>query len=167
MTQALSADDWGQLAFRIVVATLAGGAIGFERELRNKPAGLRTHILVSVGVALFIMVPLVLAPSGTDAVSRVIQGVAAGIGFLGAGEILRNPSANHDSSKVKGLTSAAAIWVAAALGAAAGCGYWQIVLFGTATTLIVLTLVGRVENVMAKRAKAVLRRGNGGGGGSR
>jgi putative Mg2+ transporter-C (MgtC) family protein len=150
----LNPNDWPELGFRILVAALAGGAVGFERELRNKPAGLRTHILVSVGVALFIMVPLLLSPDGAEATSRVIQGVAAGIGFVGAGEILRNPSPIDGSQRVQGLTSAAAIWVAAAIGAAAGCGFWQLVLFGTVTTLVVLTIVWRLELLIARRSSA-------------
>jgi putative Mg2+ transporter-C (MgtC) family protein len=148
----LNADDWRELGFRILIAALGGGAVGFERELRNKPAGLRTHILVSLGVALFIMVPLVLSPDAAEPTSRVIQGVAAGIGFLGAGEILRNPSPADPSQRVQGLTSAAAIWVAAAIGAAAGCGFWQIVVLGTLTTLVVLSVVWRVELLVAKRS---------------
>ena len=158
MMHGLSADDWGQLGFRILLAALAGGAVGLDRELRNKPAGLRTHILVSVGVALFIMVPLVLSPNGAEPTSRVIQGVAAGIGFLGAGEILRNPSLTDGSTRVQGLTSAAAIWVAAGLGAAAGCGFWQLVVLGTVTTLVVLSLVLPVEALIAKRSNAASKR---------
>jgi len=158
MVHSLNADDWGALGFRILLAALAGGAIGLERELRNKPAGLRTHILVSVGVALFIMVPLVLSSDGAEPTSRVIQGIATGIGFLGAGEILRNPSPTDGSSRVQGLTSAAAIWVAAAIGVGAGCGFWQLVVLGTVTTLVVLTLVWRVELLIATRMKAAGKR---------
>jgi putative Mg2+ transporter-C (MgtC) family protein len=154
----LRADDWLEVGFRILLATLGGGAIGLERELRNKPAGLRTHILVSVGVTLFIMVPLVLSPDGAEPTSRVIQGIAAGIGFLGAGEILRVPSPTDGSDRVQGLTSAAAIWVAAAIGAAAGCGLWQLVLLGTVTTLVVLTLVWRVETLIAARMRTAGKR---------
>jgi putative Mg2+ transporter-C (MgtC) family protein len=154
----LNADDWPELGFRILIAALGGGAVGFERELRNKPAGLRTHILVSVGVALFVMVPLVLSPDGAEPTSRVIQGVAAGIGFLGAGEIMRTHAPTDGSQRVQGLTSAAAIWVAAAIGAAAGCGFWQLVVFGTVTTLVVLTVVWRLELLVAKRSNAAPKR---------
>jgi putative Mg2+ transporter-C (MgtC) family protein len=152
MSHELLADNWAEIALRILMAAIAGGAVGFNRELRGKPAGLRTHILVSVGAALFIMVPLILSPHGTESASRVIQGVTAGIGFLGAGEILRKPAATEpDAPKVKGLTSAAAIWIAAALGAAAGCGFWQLVVVGASTALLVLAVVWRVERFIARR----------------
>jgi putative Mg2+ transporter-C (MgtC) family protein len=158
MDHGLRADNWQELGFRIILAAVAGGAVGLERELRNKPAGLRTHMLVSIGTALFIMVPLILAPNGAEPTSRVIQGVAAGIGFLGAGEILRSPSSTDPSVRVKGLTSAAAIWVAAALGAAAGCGFWQVAVCGAATTVIVLSVMWRLEILIARRLKSAEKR---------
>jgi putative Mg2+ transporter-C (MgtC) family protein len=130
----------------MILAAFAGGVVGYDRELRGKPAGLRTHVLVSVGAALFVMIPLSLSPSGAaESTSRVIQGVAAGIGFLGAGEILRVPSSEPSQAKVKGLTSAAAIWVAAGLGAVAGCGLWQLAVIGSVTTLVVLAALWRLE----------------------
>jgi putative Mg2+ transporter-C (MgtC) family protein len=148
MNHGLEADDWQKLAFRILLAALAGAAVGYDRSRRGKSAGVRTHTLVSVGSALFTMVPLVIAPESShadDSASRVVQGITAGIGFLGAGEILRRPDPNDPTPKVQGMTSAAAIWVAAALGAVAGCGAWQLLLIGSATTLLVLTMVGRAE----------------------
>jgi putative Mg2+ transporter-C (MgtC) family protein len=148
MNHGLEADDWQKLAFRILLAALAGAAVGYDRSRRGKSAGVRTHTLVSVGSALFTMVPLVIAPESShadDSASRVVQGITAGIGFLGAGEILRRPDPNDPSPKVQGMTSAAAIWVAAALGAVAGCGAWQLLLIGSATTLLVLTMVRRAE----------------------
>jgi putative Mg2+ transporter-C (MgtC) family protein len=148
MNHALSAEDWQELTFRVLLALLAGGVVGLNREIHRKSAGLRTHILVSVGVALFVMVALILAPQNADAVSRVIQGVTAGIGFVGAGEILREPTSvarGKGKPKVRGLTSAAAIWVAAALGAVAGCGMWKLLTIGTVTTFIVLSVVLKLE----------------------
>lgn len=154
MNHGLEAGDWRQMTFRIVLAALAGLAVGYDRERRGKSAGLRTHTLVSVGAALFTMVPLVIAPESSHAdesTSRVVQGITAGVGFLGAGEILRRPDTNDASppAKVQGLTTAAAIWVAAALGAVAGCGLWQLLLIGGVTTLIVL-VVGPLDRMLKR-----------------
>ena len=124
-----------------------GPIIGWERQLRHKPAGLRTHMLVSMGSALFVLIPLAMAknPNGLDAVERVIQGITAGIGFLGAGEILRQSKQEIGKVEVHGLTSAAAIWVSAALGTAAGCGLWQLALIGALMSLFVLRVIKKLE----------------------
>ena len=124
-----------------------GGIIGWERQLRHKPAGLRTHMLVSMGSALFVLIPLAMAknPNGLDAVERVIQGITAGIGFLGGGEILRQSQQEIGKVEVHGLTSAAAIWVSAALGTAAGCGLWQLALIGALMSLFVLKVIKMLE----------------------
>jgi putative Mg2+ transporter-C (MgtC) family protein len=152
MNATLHAGDWLALTLRILLAAFAGGVVGYNRERRGKPAGLRTHVLVSVGAALFVMIPLSLSPSGAaESTSRVIQGVAAGIGFLGAGEILRTPLSEPSPAKVKGLTSAAAIWVAAGLGAVAGCGLWQLTVVGSVTTLVVLAALWRLERFAHER----------------
>jgi putative Mg2+ transporter-C (MgtC) family protein len=105
-------------------------------------------MLVSFGSALFVLVPIELgaAGQGFDAISRVIQGVAAGIGFIGAGEIMRESQQNARSIGVRGLTSAAAIWVSSALGIAAGCGLWQLGLVGAFLSLLVLNLFKRFEH---------------------
>lgn len=126
---------------------LVGGIIGWERQLRRKPAGFRTHMLVSMGSALFVLIPLALGKNenGRDAIERVIQGIAAGIGFLGAGEILRQSKQERGEVEVHGLTSAAAIWVSAALGSAAGCGLWQLALIGALLSLFVLKVVKEFE----------------------
>lgn len=135
-------NDWVSLIFRLTIAVLAGGVIGWNRQLRGKAAGLRTHMLVSLGAALFVMVPLGLADTPSrqleDATSRAIQGVATGIGFLGAGEILQTRRGPGDHQKIKGLTSAASIWVTAALGVAAGSGMWQLILVATLLSLFIL-----------------------------
>jgi len=124
-----------------------GGIIGWERQLRHKPAGFRTHMLVSMGSALFVLIPLAMGknPNGLDAVERVIQGITAGIGFLGAGEILRQSQQEIGKVEVHGLTSAAAIWVSAALGTAAGCGLWQLALIGALMSLFVLRVIKKLE----------------------
>ena len=126
---------------------LVGGIIGWERQLRHKAAGFRTHMLVSMGSALFVLIPLAMGKNenGRDAIERVIQGIASGVGFLGAGEILRQSKQEIGEVEVHGLTSAAAIWVSAALGTAAGCGLWQLALIGALLSLFVLKVVKQLE----------------------
>jgi len=143
----LSPDHWLGILLRLCLALLVGGIIGWERQLRHKPAGFRTHMLVSMGSALFVLIPLALGKNenGRDAIERVIQGIAAGIGFLGAGEILRQSKQEIGEVEVHGLTSAAAIWVSAALGTAAGCGLWQLALIGALLSLFVLRVVKEFE----------------------
>ena len=143
----LSPDHWLGILLRLCLALLVGGIIGWERQLRHKPAGFRTHMLVSMGSALFVLIPLALGKNenGRDAIERVIQGITAGVGFLGAGEILRQSKQEIGEVEVHGLTSAAAIWVSAALGTAAGCGLWQIALIGALLSLFVLKVVKEWE----------------------
>ncbi len=126
---------------------LIGAIIGLERQIRRKPAGLRTHMLVSFGSAVFTLIIIQTdgSLSSRDALSRVIQGIAAGVGFLGAGEIVRQSSQESQRLEIHGLTSAAAIWVSAALGIAAGCGLWQLALIGALLTFLVLTVFKRLE----------------------
>ncbi len=126
---------------------LIGAIIGLERQIKNKPAGLRTHMLVSLGSAVFTLVTIQVngLQVSPDSLSRVVQGIAAGVGFLGAGEILRESSQPSKSPEIHGLTSAAAIWVAAALGIAAGCGLWQLGLMGAIFTVIILHIFKRLE----------------------
>lgn len=146
-TSYLSSSDWLNISFRLCTALLIGAIIGLERQIRHKPAGLRTHMLVTLGSAIFTLIPLQIAgmqPS-SDALSRVIQGIAAGVGFLGAGEIVRQSSQESQQMEIRGLTSAAAIWVSAALGIAAGCGLWQLGLIGAVLTYLVLNVFKKFE----------------------
>ena len=124
-----------------------GGIIGWERQLRHKPAGLRTHMLVSMASAMFVLIPLTMGKNenGGEALGRVIQGIAAGIGFLGGGEILRQNQQEIGKVEVHGITSAAAIWMSAALGTAAGCGLWQLALIGALMSLFVLRVIKKLE----------------------
>ncbi len=144
------------MIFRLCIALLIGAVIGLDREIRRKPAGLRTHMLVSFGSAIFILI--IMQTGGLqatpdqlsrvierDAISRVIQGIATGVGFLGAGEIVRQSPQESQRLEIHGLTSAAAIWVSAALGIAAGCGLWQLGLIGSLMTLVVLNIFKRLE----------------------
>lgn len=132
-----------------------GAIIGLERQLRQKPAGLRTHMLVSFGSALLVLIPLQIATveETRDALSRVIQGIATGIGFLGAGEIVRESQDRVRLSQIRGLTSAAAIWVSAGLGIAAGCGLWQMSLIAALLSLLVLSLFKKFEKRPARRTQ--------------
>jgi putative Mg2+ transporter-C (MgtC) family protein len=143
----LEHNDFLQLIFRLFLALLIGAIIGLERELRHKPAGLRTHMLVSFGSAVFVLIPVQLTTiqSHPEMISRVIQGIAAGVGFLGAGEIVRESSQESQRLEIHGLTSAAAIWVSASLGIAAGCGLWQLGLIGAIITFAILNLFKRLE----------------------
>jgi putative Mg2+ transporter-C (MgtC) family protein len=141
--------DWIEITIRLMFALFFGAIIGFERQIKNKAAGLRTHMLVSLGAATFILIPILLIQNYDDAFSRVIQGIATGIGFLGAGEIWRESQAMAgEKSRVHGLTSAAAIWVTAAIGVAAGCGLWQLGLIVTLLTWFVLRLIKKFEHYL-------------------
>jgi putative Mg2+ transporter-C (MgtC) family protein len=145
------------LALRLSVAALVGAAIGLNRELHDKPAGLRTHALVTLGAA--IAMTMTLQPQGAGAVpdsgaiGRVIQGVLTGIGFLGAGVILRDMSGH-----VTGLTTAATIWVCAAIGMLCGLGYWSVVVISLLLVFAVLVLGHIVEHIAERVYKRVLKK---------
>ncbi len=119
-------EDWQTIIFRLSMAMAVGCLIGYNRQRGGRPAGLRTFIIVSLGAALFVMIPLQaegdVGYASSNALSRTIQGVASGVGFLGAGIILQQSHRELNKVQVKGLTSAATIWLAAGLGAASGCG---------------------------------------------
>lgn len=136
-----SPDDWLSISFRLAIALLVGGAVGLNRQQPGRPAGLRTYMTVSVGAALFVMLPLQAAIdiNSTNALSRTVQGIATGVGFVGGGLILQQSSRQNLKPQVKGLTSAAALWLTAGLGTAAGCGLWRTSLIGTVVTLIILS----------------------------
>ncbi len=135
--------DQIEILLRLCVATIAGMAVGINRDIRNKPIGMRTLALVSLGSAIVILSGSVYEGLhfDQDAVSRVIQGILTGLGFLGAGSILRG----KDGTEVQGLTTAATVWIAAGLGVTAGLGAWFITIAGTVVTLILLTYGTRLE----------------------
>ena len=122
-----------EAVLRLLLATALGAIIGYQRERANKPAGLRTHILICVGAALFTVASIY--GFGTDDAARVAAGVVAGIGFLGAGAILRS-----GEGIVAGLTTAATIWAVAGIGLAAGAGLYLVSAVSTVIVLIVLFL---------------------------
>lgn len=130
-----------QVLIRLVAAVIIGGMIGFERQRAGKSAGLRTHILVALSTALFVIASVAggLSPEGT---SRVIQGIATGIGFLGAGAILKISDETH----IRGLTTAAGIWMTAALGVTIGLGMIGIALIAAVLALLVLSALRRYEH---------------------
>jgi putative Mg2+ transporter-C (MgtC) family protein len=132
--------SWGEVLARLALAAVLGAAIGFERELREREAGLRTHLLVCLGSALFTIVSAYgfheFLTSGGTVVrtdpTRIAAQIVTGIGFLGAGAIIRQ------GISVRGLTTAATLWVAAAIGMAAGAGYYSGAVLGTVLTLAAL-----------------------------
>lgn len=123
------------------MAIFFGAAIGLDREFSAKAAGLRTNMLVSLGACLFVLVPIQsgIAESDSTALARILQGIITGVGFVGAGSILRE-------ERVRGLTSATAVWISAGVGIAAGFGLWQLSLLGTGLALIILRLFKIIEN---------------------
>lgn len=129
-----------RLVTRLVIAALLGGLLGYERERRGKEAGLRTHMLVSVGAALFVFIPQQAGLSNAD-LSRVIQGIVTGIGFVGTGAILKV----SEERRIEGLTTAAGIWLTAAVGIAAGMGREASAVGGALLALIVLAALGRLS----------------------
>jgi putative Mg2+ transporter-C (MgtC) family protein len=141
--------DPAQLArsvFRIMLAVLLSGVVGYERELAGSTAGLRTHMLVALGVTLFV---LGAEHAGFDSadMSRVLQGVVAGIGFLGAGAILKHTG----KDEVRGLTTAASIWATAAIAAAVGLGHGATAVFATAVVYVILGVLRRIEPRFERR----------------
>ena len=134
-----------RVCVRLLVATLLGAAIGWERELRESTAGLRTHMLVALGCAVFVLVPLQGGMAPGD-MSRLLQGVIAGVGFLGAGAVLKS-----EEGHVRGLTTAASVWATAAIGVTVGLGHEATAILVTLFTLFILAVVWRVERRMMKR----------------
>jgi putative Mg2+ transporter-C (MgtC) family protein len=133
--------------FRLLAAVIVGGVVGFDRELRNKPAGLRTHILVSLAAALFTLITFELHQEvieanarGTADPIRIIEAVTAGVAFLAAGAIIQS------RGNVKGLTTGANMWLAGALGVTCGSGHYTLALMGTGFAIVVLVVLGWLEH---------------------
>lgn len=143
-----------RVTMRLSLAALLGGLLGYEREYKGKAAGLRTHMLVSLGAALFVLVPLE-AGMELSELTRVIQGIVTGIGFLGAGTILKGNSAQD----VKGLTTAAGIWLTAAIGIATGLGHEATAVLTTCFALVIFVLMPRLEQHAARASVAQRKRG--------
>lgn len=144
--------DWHYLlrvVLRLCIAAVLGGVIGFERERTGKSAGVRTHMLVALGATLFLLVPLEAGMKTAD-LSRVIQGLVTGIGFLGGGVILKV----NEEHRVRGLTTAAGIWATAAVGVAVGVGWLWPAICGTLLAWVILELLHVVDRWIQPSAPA-------------
>jgi putative Mg2+ transporter-C (MgtC) family protein len=128
-----------RILVRLLLAALLGGLLGYERERQGKAAGVRTHMLVAMGSALFVLVPQQAGMAVAD-LSRVMQGIVAGIGFLGAGAIIKHRS----EEDVQGLTTAAGVWMTAAIGVACGLGRESTAVLSALLALVVLGLVPKL-----------------------
>lgn len=135
-----------RMVIRLIAAVVLGAIIGFEREQIGKPAGLRTHILVSLGTAVFVLASLE-AGMSIDDLSRVIQGLATGIGFIGGGAILKLP----EHREIEGLTTAAGIWMTAAVGVAVGVGRLWTAILSMLLGYIILAGLGSFERGRSTR----------------
>jgi len=138
-----------RVVLRLFFAALLGALVGLDRELRDAPAGLRTHMLVSVGCAVFVIAAQQSGITPAD-MSRVLQGLVAGIGFLGAGAVLKSDHARE----IHGLTTAASIWATAAIGVTVGLGQEATALLTTLLVLFILATVFRIERALLDRRKA-------------
>jgi putative Mg2+ transporter-C (MgtC) family protein len=143
--------SYGEILARLGVAAIMGGVLGINRELRHKPAGLRTNALVALGAASVMVMareaPLEGAAFDANAMTRVIQGILAGIGFLGGGVILRA----ERERRIEGLTTAATIWMVACLGVACGLGLWRVAGTALGLSLVVLVLGAELERWINRR----------------
>jgi putative Mg2+ transporter-C (MgtC) family protein len=141
--------DSGQIArivIRLVAALILGGLVGAQRQLSHKPAGLRTHMLVCLGTAVFVTTCGAVGMA-VDAQSRVIQGIVTGLGFIGAGSILK---LSHEH-EIKGLTTAAGVWMTAAIGVTVGLGALGIGIIATILTLIILAVATKFEGFVQRK----------------
>ena len=136
--------DTLDIALRLCAATLVGIVLGLNRDLHGKPTGVRTLGILCLGSAVAVL--SIHAVTGTDA-SRVIQGIVTGVGFLGAGVIVRSEKGHH----VQGLTTAACVWVTACMGAACAVAQWQIVVIGVVLVFVVLAFGGPFEKAIDRR----------------
>jgi putative Mg2+ transporter-C (MgtC) family protein len=145
MGEVPSAETAVRVAVRLLVSAAIGSIIGIQREHTGKAAGLRTHMLVALGSTVFVLVAVEVG--SVDNVGRVIQGVAAGIGFLGGGAILKLAA----EREVHGLTTAAGIWMTAAAGVAVGVGQVVLAVLGVILAWIILAVIGRAEAELENR----------------
>ena len=138
-----------RISVRLLIAAILGGLLGYEREQKGKAAGLRTHMLVALGSALFVLIPLQAGASTAD-LTRVVQGLVAGVGFLGAGAIIMG----NRQQDTKGMTTAAGIWLTAAIGVAVGMGRESTAVLSTFLALVILYFIPKVESMFKHREGA-------------
>ncbi|HXS01333.1 MAG TPA: MgtC/SapB family protein [Pyrinomonadaceae bacterium] len=136
----------GIVVIRVIAAVLLGGFLGIERERTGKPAGFRTHMLVCLGTAV-VVVACTEAKMSVEGLSRVVQGIVTGIGFIGAGSILKL----SEQQKIKGLTTAAGLWVTAVIGVSVGLGALGLAVIATLLTLLVLGLEHMLDSRIARK----------------
>ncbi|QEF97845.1 putative Mg(2+) transport ATPase [Stieleria maiorica] len=150
MLDHLWVEEFTKHCVRLMIAISFGGALGLERQLRGQWAGVRTHMMVSLGAAIFTIAAVTTAPDDSNEVTRVIQGIAAGIGFLGAGTILKlGPEV-----QVKGLTTASSIWLAAALGTVAGMGEYALAVASGLISLLVLGMLRPLTKTFGRNGES-------------
>lgn len=137
-----------ELLLRLTLGLLLGAAVGWERELQRQPAGFRTHALVGLGSAMFTVVSIFAFTGPLVDPTRVAAQIVTGIGFLGAGAILRN------AGTIRGLTTAASLWTVAAIGMAVGAGMWVLAIGGTILALVGLEVFQRLEKRLHPRSGA-------------
>ncbi|UCD19378.1 MAG: MgtC/SapB family protein [candidate division WOR-3 bacterium] len=136
--------EWTTIVIRLATSIMIGGLVGLERELEHKPAGLRTIILVCLGSTIFMLIGLELGLASSE-LGRIVAGAVTGVGFLGAGAIIRA------RGEVYGLTTAATIWLVSGLGLAIGAGYYLLAIIACVSVLIVLRILGIVEKTMSRK----------------
>jgi putative Mg2+ transporter-C (MgtC) family protein len=137
---------WPDDLVSIILATVLGAAIGLERELNGKAAGLRTNLLICLGAAVFTIISERMATGGEDSTTRIAAQIVTGVGFLGAGAIIQ------DRGGVHGLTTAATIWLVASIGMACGAHFYQLAIISTLITVIVLVGLGRLSKHLDRLA---------------
>lgn len=140
------------IVVRLTIAALLGGILGYEREKQGKAAGMRTHMLVALGSALFVFVPQQMGTNNAD-LTRVLQGLVAGIGFLGAGSIIKGDA----DGQIQGLTTAASIWLTAAIGMAAGLGRESTAMLSTLLAFVILTLMPKVVGLFEHKQSLIIK----------
>lgn len=150
-----NAEQLARIVVRLGVAAALSAIIGIQREHAGKPAGLRTHMLVALGAAMFVLAGTESGMPMADA-SRIIQGVATGIGFIGAGAILKG----REEHEITGLTTAAGIWMTAAIGITAALGLWGLATVSVLLSWLILSVIGALEGRKERRAEAAKREGN-------
>ena len=135
---------WPDDIFSIILAVALGTAIGLEREIRGKAAGLRTNVLICLGAAVFTVISKEMAAGTGDSLTRIAAGVVTGVGFLGAGAIIR------DRGGVHGLTTAATIWLVASIGMACGAGFYKLAVISTLVAIVVLIGLAQLEKPLER-----------------